>query len=571
MKKRINIRTKLIRFFLITSLIPIVILGVLSSYNIAGTLRANSETLIQNNLKQMDTNLKISLEAYEDILYQAYTNDDIVSWIENIDEGKETALNVNQMRRTITSIAESKDYIRAITVITPKMQTITYDKMGAITYRSSWIDSFSKDEAELYKEVSSDAHTHIYATEYATTFANADYYTLQMAHRIVNYRDIYHDCGIVVISIDQELLEEICTRMNVSEGDVSYFADKDGNRICFLGKEFNEEERNRLYTYQDEDLGWSICYSHNESELLIAIQRQILLIIFIAVLFFVIAGAFTYQLSGELTTSTDAILAGMAKAEGGDLSARVSTDMQMPAEIERIAVGFNGMTAELDHAHRMEQEAIERQREAQIVALEAQINPHFIYNTLDSINWMAIDRDEYDISNAINALANILRYAISDSSKEVTISKETEWLKKYIFLQQFRTKNSFDCEMHVQPEIMQYKIHKLLIQPFVENSILHAFEKSPRKPFLQIVMEKKDGVIEIRVEDNGVGMPEELVQEINSNVMEMEGDRTHIGMANAITRMKMYYGDEASLWVDSREDEGTVIIVRLPLTEEKEI
>ena len=108
--------------------------------------------------------------------------------------------------------------------------------------------------------------------------------------------------------------------------------------------------------------------------------------------------------------------------------------------------------------------------------MEAQINPHFLYNTLDTINWMAIDKDEFDISNAINSLATILRYAIADSSGEVFVRDEIDWLKKYIYLQQFRLKNNFTCSINVDPDVMDLRIHKLLLQPFVENSILHGFE-----------------------------------------------------------------------------------------------
>ncbi len=112
---------------------------------------------------------------------------------------------------------------------------------------------------------------------------------------------------------------------------------------------------------------------------------------------------------------------------------------------------------------------------AEIRALEAQINPHFLYNTLDTINWMAIDRGEFDISNAIGSLANILRYAITDSNGTVCIRDEIEWLKKYIYLQQFRLKNKFVRVIEVAPELLDVKIHKLLLQPFIENAIIHGF------------------------------------------------------------------------------------------------
>lgn len=564
--KRTSIRTRLIRFFLITSLVPIAVLGVFSSYNISHTLRDNSEALIQNNLRQMDINLNISLDAYEDVLYQAYTDDNIVSWVQNIDQGEEQALNINQMKRTIKALADAKEYIRAITVITPQLNVITCDKMGAVSYQSSWIGNFGKDEETLYEEVSASTGTQYYPTQYTTTFANTEYYTFQMAHRIIDYRNIYRDCGIVVISVDQALLEEICSRMNDSTADLSYVVDENNNRICYMDKDLpGTTENKELYTYQDASLGWSIYYLRDVSELTRAIRAQTALILLIVFAIFIVAIMITIHLSRELTSSADIVLEGMRHVESGEIQTQVDAERIRIAEIERIASGFNRMAVELKSSQDKEKAALDSQREAQIAALEAQINPHFIYNTLDSINWMAIDKDEYDISNAINALANILRYAISDSTKEVTIANEVDWLKKYLFLQQFRLKNSFTCGIDVAAEVQQCKIHKLLIQPFVENSILHAFEKSTRTPHLDITIRQVGDMIRILVFDNGTGMPEELVEEINRGELYMEGDRGHIGMANAMTRMRMYYGDAARLSVRSSLDTGTEITVLLPL------
>ena len=117
------------------------------------------------------------------------------------------------------------------------------------------------------------------------------------------------------------------------------------------------------------------------------------------------------------------------------------------------------MMDELESSIKKEKEAYERQRNAEIAALEAQINPHFLYNTLDTINWMAIDRDEFEISNSITSLAAILRYGIDDSNAEVKIGREIEWLKQYLFLQQTRLKNAFECEINVSPEVVDWIIH----------------------------------------------------------------------------------------------------------------
>jgi len=150
-----------------------------------------------------------------------------------------------------------------------------------------------------------------------------------------------------------------------------------------------------------------------------------------------------------------------------------------------------------------EKDAIDSQRRAEIAALEAQINPHFLYNTLDTINWIAIDNDEYEISNAITSLAAILRYGIDNSNADVRVSREAEWLKQYLFLQQIRLKNTFQCEIHVSQEVMDWKIHKLLFQPFVENSLYHGFQVEKDVYILRVEIEP--GVLMLNMRDNRGG------------------------------------------------------------------
>ena len=218
----------------------------------------------------------------------------------------------------------------------------------------------------------------------------------------------------------------------------------------------------------------------------------------------------------------------------------------------------------LDEAMKKEKEAGERQLEAEIKALEAQINPHFLYNTLDTINWMAIDKEDYDISNAISSLAQILRYAIKNSNAMVEIRQELEWLKNYVFLQQIRLKNSFRYEVNADPEILDCKIHKLILQPFIENAIVHGFDGVAREHFLSIRLEPQKDDICITIKDNGKGIEPSLVDEINCKMFRSMDRGSHIGMENVISRLRMYYGEEANVKVSSIMGEETEVILLLP-------
>lgn len=584
--KKTSIKTRLMILFIITSIIPIIVVEFFSFVNISRTLRENMQIMSHSNLGQLDNNLNLGLESYEDLLYQIYTDDDMVKWVGNLDNDIDEAVTVNQMRRLFSALLYSKEYIRAISVITPKGEVVTYEQMTPATYRSSWLEGFEMGQEGLYRDVIKDYDMHVYPTEYGTNFANKDYYLLHIAHRIIDYKNLDKECGIAILSIDEELLQSICNRSERDGKVFNFIVDGNGRIITFgdepyrigdvvtdvnkgdavKGEDYELYYKKAtglpssafgIYILHDDELDWDIVNVADMSSLSASLTRQLFLMLIVGIAVIAIVLFLSTKMSKDLIRSVRQIVKGMEQTQDGDLSVRIYKDTNMPLEIESIADGFNDTLEKLN-------EAITRQQEAQIVALEAQINPHFLYNTLDTINWMAIDRDEYDISNAISSLATILRYAIVNSNAEVSIREESEWIKKYIYLQQYRVKNRFSCSINVAPDTMDAGIHKLLLQPFVENAIVHGFEKDIQDAELVINIEKKDENVEIRIEDNGAGMEDELMEKINNGIYEDTGSKSSIGLKNAATRLKMYYGKVGSLRIERAKPEGTRVIIRIP-------
>lgn len=584
--KKTSIKTRLMILFIITSIIPIIVVEFFSFVNISRTLRENMQIMSHSNLGQLDNNLNLGLESYEDLLYQIYTDDDMVKWVGNLDNDIDEAVTVNQMRRLFSALLYSKEYIRAISVITPKGEVVTYEQMTPATYRSSWLEGFEMGQEGLYRDVIKDYDMHVYPTEYGTNFANKDYYLLHIAHRIIDYKNLDKECGIAILSIDEELLQSICNRSERDGKVFNFIVDGNGRIITFgdepyrigdvvtdvnkgdavKGEDYELYYKKAtglpssafgIYILHDDELDWDIVNVADMSSLSASLTRQLFLMLIVGIAVIAIVLFLSTKMSKDLIRSVRQIVKGMEQTQDGDLSVRIYKDTNMPLEIESIADGFNDTLEKLN-------EAITRQQEAQIVALEAQINPHFLYNTLDTINWMAIDRDEYDISNAISSLATILRYAIVNSNAEVSIREESEWIKKYIYLQQYRVKNRFSCSINVAPDTMDAGIHKLLLQPFVENAIVHGFEKDIQDAELVINIEKKDENVEIRIEDNGTGMEDELMEKINNGIYEDTGFKSSIGLKNAATRLKMYYGKVGSLRIERAKPEGTRVIIRIP-------
>lgn len=589
-----SLQTKLIRLFFVTSIIPILLLSIFFYYNISDIIRKNTEELTINNLEQTASSLKLRLESYEDLLYQMYTDDSLVALVDKINNDEDLAVSVNQLRRLMRGLLYTKEHIRSITVITSKGEIITYDQLTSVTNRNSWIENFSLTKDQIYDEVSKDNYTHIFPTEFGTNFANDDFYLLHIAHRIIDYKDLQKKNGIVVISIDEDLLKEVCLTHNDSEENTNNFnfiVDNKGRIISYINKElltqkvvnpdapieerreayldfitsesFIEKEYITTYIYEEEELSWDIVNVSNQKMIMRKLNTQQKIIILVSFLSLVIVIGLTFLLSNQLSYSIKSVVTTMNVAGSGNFDTRVKIDNKMPREVELIAIKFNDMLGKLGEAREKEKEAGEKQRAAEIKALEAQINPHFLYNTLDTINWMAIDKNEFDISNAITSLATILRYAITKSNEMVEVRDEVEWLKKYIYLQQTRLKHTFRCEINVEPEILDFKIHKLLLQPFIENAIIHGFEGMKREHILKIDMKLEGSFLCITIKDNGKGIEASMVESFNNRDFK-EPESNHIGVENAISRLYMYYGEQISVKFASTLGEGTEVTILIP-------
>jgi two-component system, sensor histidine kinase YesM len=595
-KRKKSFKYQLILSFCMVSIIPIVAINLFSYYNITTIVQDNVDELIVTNLSQTKSNFDAVLSSYEDLLYQLYTDDYIVELVDNIDKNEDVAVSRNQLRRTLRGIANVKPYIQCITVITDVGSIVFYDKLATSTTNIKWMDNYGVTSKELYDTISTRNNTEFLSTKYAADFNSESYYLFHMAHRIVDYKRINKKNGIIILSIDEKMLNEICNRNHDWENgkepnNLTLITDDKGYLVSFadhskVGTKIIDtasvEEQNRnyrefvkengfltgkfmkVYCTYDEERKWYIINVSDQSNIIDQMtnqQKLTILVIILSVLMLVIIIIFV---TNHLTGSIGQIVKAMKAVEGGKLTTQVKSDKHMPMEIETIANQFNHMIIELGESIEKEKTAIKKQREAEITALEAQINPHFLYNTLDTINWLAIDKEQYEISNAINSLAKILRYGVDKSNGIVEIRKEVEWLKQYVFLQQTRFKNSFQFILHVEPHVQDYPIHKLLLQPFVENAILHGFDEKKESHILEIVMSEGKDTIHITISDNGKGMPGQMVEKINNNTNESEEVNLHIGISNAIGRVQMYYGVLGNVKFHSKLGEGTSIYLEIP-------
>lgn len=200
-------------------------------------------------------------------------------------------------------------------------------------------------------------------------------------------------------------------------------------------------------------------------------------------------------------------------------------------------------------------------RKTELKALQAQINPHFLYNTLDSIAWMCEQGQNADAVRMVHALARLFRISISKGHELIPIAKEIEHAESYLQIQKYRYKNRFTYTFSVDPACLDCLCNKITLQPILENAINHGLDLMVDEGKIEVQVCPDGGDILFRVRDNGVGMTAEQVQAI---LHRQPGDRTGIGIKNVDDRLKIYFGKPYGLRIDSVPDVGTCVEIRMP-------
>ena len=207
-----------------------------------------------------------------------------------------------------------------------------------------------------------------------------------------------------------------------------------------------------------------------------------------------------------------------------------------------------------------------RKENWKIQALQAQINPHFLANTLNIVSFIAKMKNENSIVTLVNAIIELLRGSMKNDDHLQRVSDEIELLKHYITIQDYRLMSKFDVAYEIDTSIETYLIPKFILQPIVENAIIHGIEPSNRRGLIQIRGYQKKRNLIFEIKDNGVGIPQtEFSKILNNRKNEEKGRFTGIGVGNVNNRIKLLLGNQYGLELKSEENEYTAIIIKLPI------
>ena len=314
-----------------------------------------------------------------------------------------------------------------------------------------------------------------------------------------------------------------------------------------------------------DNCDWKVVGVSYISELVTAKEMELVgnICVMLAIILFATM-VISFLVSRLVTNPAQRLIRAMEEFER-DAAGYVYQPVEGTSEIEALSQSYEHMVRKIQKLmNQVRQEEISL-RKTELKALQAQINPHFLYNTLDAIGWLCEEERCQDAVEMVNALAKLFRISISKGHELITIEKEVEHARSYLKIQNFRYKNQFSYEFLVEEDCLQYYCNKITLQPIIENAIYHGLDRMVDEGHILIRIYSENDDVIFRVEDNGVGMSEEQCRSI---LHKEPGDNSGIGIKNVNDRIKIYFGKEYGLTIESELDEGTTVIIRMPKVEE---
>ena len=305
------------------------------------------------------------------------------------------------------------------------------------------------------------------------------------------------------------------------------------------------------------------------SELLRKSNQAQSIYVLISAFLMIVALLFSSFLAKSLTYPLQRLRDSMSRVQEGHFDG-ADVEIDSENEIGSLTKSFNVMTHRIQDLMEQNVKEQEAKRKSELKALQSQINPHFLYNTLDSIIWMAEGRKYEEVVLMTASLARLLRQSISNEDEVVPLAREVEYAKGYLTIQKMRYKDKLEFEINVEPSILNIPLIKLVLQPIIENAIYHGLKYKESKGLLQVKGFMKDGNAVLQVIDNGVGMDEETLAHIYDK-HKVNYHSNGVGVYNVQKRLQLYYGESYGITYESEKGVGTTATITIPGMQEESI
>lgn len=477
------------------------------------------------------------------------------------------------------------DYLRTVARLKNDIINISiYDGETGLCLTSSNPEEIGKPpggDTQWFSEAIDDPTVHVFSVPYSDF--GSEEYKVNVSKRIKYLNgDAY---GVLKIEISFQSFIDLVGKSNLGEGGHITIIDPDYEIVYASAANPTPDEiavvrEIALGSYDTVINGyntainvdtlsntkWRICVFINIDKLAEIENNFLATVIVVSCIVMIIGILLFMALARTITSPMKQLEQAMQKVEKSDYFRMEEVDIAASKEIETLILRFNRMMRKIGELMEHVITEQESRRRSELKALQNQINPHFLYNTLDSILWLIENNKNKEAGEMLVALSTLFRIGISNDSEVITVRDEIEHVRNYLLIQKIRYADSFDYEFDIDDGAEDYYTMKLVLQPIVENCIYHGLKNNIDEGHIRISAKISDGRLILRVGDNGYGMRREAIDELYRS-FEDGAITNSVGLKNIYKRVMMYYGGNAGLSIESELDAGTVITLTEPLNQ----
>ncbi|MEK4452251.1 cache domain-containing sensor histidine kinase [Paenibacillus sp. FSL L8-0506] len=582
-----SIHTNIAVSFSLLILCTTIVLSYTSYRLSSAAVKGNSVAYTSQLIEQVKLNIENYIGNMESIAALVLTSSDLEKYIKGSKLDEEEALkNKLLASHYLRSVVQSRSDISSILYAGSDGMTVS-DRQHAILKPLPELiaqDWYQKAMNQLDVAVSSSHVQHIFQDEYR--------WVVSISRKLTNANAMTEadQQGVLLVDLNYSVINNLCKQIELGKRGYVFIVDPAGSlvyhpqqQLIYSQLKFEQLETvlgikngsvtvntgndQKLYTVDTTSFGWKIVGVTYPDDLVANKQRMQGTAALWGAISLIFAMAISIFLSYALTKPLKNLELNMKKAERGEFDIRV--EIESTNEIGKLARTFNLMIMKIKEL--MGQIVLEQEmkRVSELKALQAQIKPHFLYNTLDSIIWMAETGKMEEVVEMTSSLSKLLRSTIGEGEELIPLAKELEHIRHYLTIQNMRYRNKFTYSIEVQEDILTCSILKMVLQPLVENAIYHGIKHNPEQGHILIRARQEQNDIIVQIIDDGIGMDEEQMGKVLLQKSDFKTG-SGVGVANVNHRVQLYFGVKYGLSFASEMEEGTTATLRIPVIYEEE-
>ncbi len=577
--KGMKVRARMLWIFLPAVLLPLLLFGTLMFYSSYSQLEQSSI----KTYTQMTAQVGAVFSEYVSRVDQTNRTLDQMDELTLYLREDFTVVEMTPERRTqleqqaleaISRLAQTNDGVHALTVATLDGEQLSY--VQEKPDRS--LLALSDDYYERLR--SSTGQTVLLPVRQSQYLFSPQTPVFAVAYKYIDIPDgINLYTGYVISECPVSRLEQFCRNVDLGPGSRMCILDRDygvayssggealGQELAQLlqqgegqGKVTIDGQKCLLVSTTLADTGWTVAATIPYATATQQMTKLLSIFLVLCLLCAVTMATVIIVHSGSFTRPIARLQRAMQTVSQGDMTVRITE--KRTDEFGELSEGFNRLVGELDGLITDISRSKEREELAKYQMLQSQINPHFLYNTLESIRMMAVLRDEDEISEALISLATLFRYCIRQSDRLVTVRQELEQAKNYLLLQSLRYQDRLQVRYEIDEQVLDRPMPKVLLQPLLENAFIHGLQEQEGTGIITITVSRTDGGTCFTVHDNGCGIDGPTLEAIRARLA--GGSAESIGLANVSERLRLYYKSADGLRIDSTPGSGTAVSFTIP-------